>query len=122
MVVECVVNEISQSDEVAAADVQAELDAMLAAIPVRFSSLDSDEALARRIDMETNHTRAALCHIAGYYGIAQRRRTKSEIALDIVMFEADADNATRVINRKECWRALEIVRGDAYMRQHVVMI
>jgi hypothetical protein len=123
MVIECVVNEISQVDnEVASSDVQVELDVMLSTMAAPFSLVDGDEVLARCMGMEMNHTRKALCHIAGYYGIGQRRRSKSEIALDIVMFEANVDNVAKVADREECWRALELVRSDAYMRKHVVMI
>ena len=117
---ECKVNDTL----IPSTSVKGELEAMLDSLPdPSFSTEDTrDGDVALYLDMESNHSRKELTLIAGYYNIGHRRRSKLQIAYDIVAFETDPLNWLKVEERRVCWEAVEVIKNDPYMRKYLVTI
>ena len=76
-----------------------------------------DNHIALETAYELNYIIPEIQHIAKYYDISIRKKKKSELIQDIVIYEMDQHNVVNVSRRHYLWECLEQIKGDEYLRK-----
>ena len=79
-----------------------------------------DDMAARELDYDTNYTKKDLVKIAEYYEISIRKKNKSFIISDIVIFESAIENAAIVERRRELWFYINEINEDKYLSKYLI--
>ncbi len=79
-----------------------------------------DDMAARELDYDTNYTKKDLVKIAEYYEISIRKKNKSVIISDIVIFESAIENAAIVERRRELWFYINEINEDKYLSKYLI--
>ena len=86
--------------------------------------VDGDDIALKAIIMEEEYaiayTQPILQHIAGYYGL-KRSTSKKIIIQNIVEFELNPDNATKVSERHRMLNYFNELKKDPYMSTHMIV-
>jgi hypothetical protein len=86
--------------------------------------VDVDDIALKAIIMEEEYaiayTQPMLQHIAGYYGL-KRATSKKIIIQNIVEFELNPDNATKVSERHRMFNYFNELKKDPYMSTHMIV-
>ena len=78
-------------------------------------------AVAQELHYMDNFTKRMLSCIAEYYSLPTKKCSKSDIAMAIVLYEAQTDNQERVAARHGSWAAMETLRNDPRMRKYLLL-
>jgi len=79
-----------------------------------------DDLLCAKMDYEINYLKKDLIHIMNYYNLSYRKKKKSDIIEDIVVFESQPENYFVVDHRKTLWHYLEELENDHYLSKFIV--
>ena len=79
-----------------------------------------DDYIALELDYSENYTKKDLEKIADYYQISKRKKRKSELIEDIVLFEKDLSNQEIVNRRKTMWFYMEEIMNDNYLSKFLI--
>ena len=79
-----------------------------------------DDMAARELDYDTNYTKRDLLKIAEYYEISIRKKNKSVIISDIVIFESAIENTAIVERRRELWFYINEINEDKYLSKYLI--
>jgi|UniRef100_A0A6C0C0W8 hypothetical protein len=79
-----------------------------------------DDFYAQEINYDTNYTKKELERIASYYEIPKRRKNKSQLIEEIILFEKTPDNICFVLQRKKFWQYIKELKEDNYLRQFII--
>tara|TARA_B100001059_G_C17836133_1_gene588273 strand:+ start:5808 stop:6212 length:405 start_codon:yes stop_codon:yes gene_type:complete len=79
-----------------------------------------DDMAARELDYDTNYTKKDLVKIAEYYEISIRKKNKSVIISDIVIFESAIENTAIVERRRELWFYINEINEDKYLSKYLI--
>ena len=102
-------------------DILQEVDILEDAIPTEYVyENDMDDYLASELDYQSNYLKKELDRIAEYYEISKRKKRKSELVENIVLFEKDPVNIQKVYQRIKLWRYIEEIKKDKYLRQFLI--
>tara|TARA_B100001287_G_scaffold274520_1_gene279992 strand:+ start:5705 stop:6082 length:378 start_codon:yes stop_codon:yes gene_type:complete len=66
-------------------------------------------------------TKKELERICDYYKISKRKKRKSELIQDIIIFEQDANNQEMVDKRTELWYCIEMIKNDNYLKKFLIL-
>ena len=78
-----------------------------------------DSYIALEIDYNINYTVDQLKHIMKYYELSVRKKNKSELIEELVIYELDEDNWGIVSHRKYLWSCLDAIKEDKYLSKYV---
>ena len=76
--------------------------------------------IEKQLYYNDNYTKKDLCHIADYYSISKRKKTKDNMILDIVLFEEDSYNVNITNRRKLLWHYLNEIKNDRYLNKFII--
>tara|TARA_B100001063_G_scaffold246352_1_gene285118 strand:- start:516 stop:920 length:405 start_codon:yes stop_codon:yes gene_type:complete len=79
-----------------------------------------DDMAAGELDYDTNYTKKDLVKIAEYYEISIRKKNKSVIISDIVIFESAIENTAIVERRRELWFYINEINEDKYLSKYLI--
>jgi hypothetical protein len=78
-----------------------------------------DNYIALEIDYNINYTVDQLKHIMKYYELSVRKKNKSQLIEELVIYEIDPDNLPIVSHRKYLWNCLDAIKEDKYLSKFV---
>ena len=81
---------------------------------------NSDIYMATCLDYDNNFTKKELDKIAEYYGISKRKKRKSELIEEIVLFEMTIDNEFIVNRRKLLWFYMDEIKNDEFLHKYII--
>ena len=70
-------------------------------------------------EYQYNYLKPDLLHVARYYDLKTRRKTKIDLITDIVEFELNPENIFIVEKRKYLWNYIEELKEDEYLSQFI---
>ena len=82
---------------------------------------EMDEYTTLEINYNTNYTRKELNHIANYYSIVKRKKTKQQLVVDIILFELNIENSSIVYTRKNLWEYMKEIKLDKYLSKFLIL-
>ena len=82
--------------------------------------VDFDDFYAQEINYDTNFTKKDLEKIAAYYEIPKRRKKKSQLIEEIILYEKNPENIYIVFQRKKLWGYIKELKEDNYLRQFII--
>jgi len=82
---------------------------------------EMDEYTTLEINYNTNYTRKELNHIANYYSIIKRKKTKQQLVVDIILFELNIENSSIVYTRKNLWGYMKEIKLDKYLSKFLIL-
>ena len=74
----------------------------------------------KEIEYNENYTKKELCIFAEYYDISKRKKNKSELIQDIILYENNPDNYEVVEKRKLMWYFLNELTNDRYFKKYII--
>lgn len=80
-----------------------------------------DEYTTLEINYNTNYTRKELNHIANYYSITKRKKSKQQLVVDIILFELNIENSSIVYTRKNLWEYMKEIKLDKYLSKFLIL-
>ncbi len=66
-------------------------------------------------------TKKQLERICDYYNISKRKKLKSDLIQDIIIFEQDTHNSELVDKRIELWYCIEQIKNDNYLKKFLIL-
>lgn len=85
-----------------------------------FGEVTLDDITAMELEYDMNYTKKDLIKIAEYYEIGIRKKNKSELISEIVIFETQSENSSIVERRKEMWFYINEIREDKYLSKYLI--
>jgi hypothetical protein len=82
--------------------------------------IDMGDFYAQEINYDTNFTKKELEKIAAYYEIQKRRKRKSDLIEEIILYEKNPENIYIVSHRKKLWGYNKELKEDNYLRQFII--
>lgn len=79
-----------------------------------------DNIIQEQIIYNENFLKKDLEMIASYYNISRRKKTKSELIQDIVLFETDPTNFEITQKRKLMWFYINELKTDRYLKKFII--
>ena len=73
------------------------------------------------INYNTNYTRKELNHIANYYSITKRKKSKQQLVVAIILFELNIENSSIVYTRKNLWEYMKEIKLDKYLSKFLIL-
>ena len=70
-------------------------------------------------EYQYNYLKPDLMHVARYYDLKTRKKTKIDLITDIVEFELNPENIFIVEKRKYLWNYIEELKEDDYLSQFI---
>ena len=70
-------------------------------------------------EYQYNYLKPELMHVARYYDLKTRKKTKIDLITDIVGFELNPENIFIVEKRKYLWNYIEELKEDDYLSQFI---
>ena len=83
--------------------------------------LSLDDYVASEIDYNENYTKKQLDLIADYYEISKRKKKKSELIEEIVIFEKEPTNYDITQRRKTLWFYIEEINNDSFLSKFLIL-
>jgi hypothetical protein len=80
-----------------------------------------DEYTTLEINYNTNYTRKELNHIANYYSITKRKKSKQQLVVAIILFELNIENSSIVYTRKNLWEYMKEIKLDKYLSKFLIL-
>ena len=95
----------------------------------QLSSNDSDtdigimmsDYMAQELNYNENFTLKQLYRIAEYYNISKRKKKKTELIEEIVVFENLPENCEIVNRRATLWSYIEEIKQDKYLSKFLIL-
>jgi len=95
----------------------------------KLSSSDSEtdigmmmsDYVAQELNYNENYTLRQLYRIAEYYDISKRKKKKTELIEEIVVFENQPENCEIVNRRTTLWRYMEEIKQDKYLSKFLIL-
>jgi hypothetical protein len=66
-------------------------------------------------------TKKELERICDYYKISKRKKKKSDLIQDIIIFEQDELNTEIANKRNELWYCIEQIKNDNYLKKFLIL-
>tara|TARA_X000000368_G_C23008460_1_gene702366 strand:- start:908 stop:1297 length:390 start_codon:yes stop_codon:yes gene_type:complete len=85
-----------------------------------FNNFEFDDMISLQLYYEDNYNKKDLEMIADYYSISKRRKRKSELIQDIVLFEINPENEEITQKRKLMWFYLSEIDSDRFLRKFLI--
>jgi hypothetical protein len=85
-----------------------------------FNNFEFDAMVSLQLYYEDNYNKKDLEMIADYYSISKRRKRKSELIQDIVLFEINPENEEITQKRKLMWFYLSEIDSDRFLRKFLI--
>lgn len=83
---------------------------------------DNFSAIFFLMEEEYNQfTKKELERICDYYEISKRKKRKSDLIQDIIIFEQDQLNSEIVEKRIELWYCIEQIKNDKYLKKFLIL-
>ena len=83
---------------------------------------DNFSAIYFLLEEEYNQlTKKELERICDYYEISKRKKRKSDLIQDIIIFEQDQLNNEIVEKRTELWYCIEQIKNDKYLKKYLIL-
>jgi hypothetical protein len=79
-----------------------------------------DKLLTTQIFYDENHTKKQLTLIAQYYLLSTRKKRKSDLIQDIILFENDPTNEEITNKRKLMWFYLNELYNDRFLKKFII--
>lgn len=79
-----------------------------------------NKILSLQIYYEDNYNKNHLIRIAHYYSISTRKKKKSDLIQDIVLFENDPTNNEVVSKRKLMWYYISELKNDRFLKKFII--
>ena len=79
-----------------------------------------DVYMATCLDYDNNFTKKELEKIADYYKISKRKKRKSELIEEIVLFEMSFENDFIVNRRKLLWFYMDEIKNDEFLHKYII--
>ena len=83
--------------------------------------LTLDDYVASELDYNENYTKKQLELIADYYEISKRKKKKSELIEEIVIFEKEPSNYDITQRRKTLWFYIEEINNDSFLSKFLIL-
>ena len=80
----------------------------------------ADMYMATCLDYDNNYTKKELEKIADYYKISKRKKRKSELIEEIVLFEMSFENDFIVNRRKLLWFYMDEIKNDEFLHKYII--
>ena len=80
----------------------------------------ADVYMATCLDYDNNYTKKELEKIADYYKISKRKKRKSELIEEIVLFEMSFENDFIVNRRKLLWFYMDEIKNDEFLHKYII--
>ena len=80
----------------------------------------ADVYMATCLDYDNNFTKKELEKIADYYKISKRKKRKSELIEEIVLFEISFENDFIVNRRKLLWFYMDEIKNDEFLHKYII--
>ena len=80
----------------------------------------ADVYMATCLDYDNNFTKKELEKIADYYKISKRKKRKSELIEEIVLFEMSFENDFIVNRRKLLWFYMDEIKNDEFLHKYII--
>ena len=80
----------------------------------------ADMYMATCLDYDNNYTKKELEKIADYYKISKRKKRKSELIEEIVLFEMSFENDFISNRRKLLWFYMEEIKNDEFLHKYII--
>ena len=95
----------------------------------KLSSSDSEtdigmmmsDYVAQELNYNENYTLKQLYRIAEYYDISKRKKKKTELIEEIVVFENQPENCEIVNRRATLWSYMEEIKQDKYLSKFLIL-
>jgi len=82
--------------------------------------INLDDFYTQEINYDTNFTKKELEKILDYYEIPKKRKKKSQIIEEIILYEKNDENIYIVFQRKKLWGYIKELKEDTYLRQFII--
>ena len=89
-------------------------------LPQDDMDLYSDLYFAEVLDYKDNYTKKQLETIAHYYSLSTRKKRKTDMIQDIILFENDPTNETITNKRKLMWFYLNELNNDRFLKKYII--
>ena len=77
--------------------------------------------VAQELNYNENYTLKQLYRIAEYYNISKRKKKKTELIEEIVIFENQPENCEIVNRRATLWGYMEEIKQDKYLSKFLIL-
>jgi hypothetical protein len=85
-----------------------------------FNTFEFDAMVSLQLYYEDNYNKKDLEMMADYYSISKRKKRKSELIQDIVLFEINPVNEELTQKRKLMWFYLSEIDSDRFLRKFLI--
>ena len=85
-----------------------------------FNNFEFDSIVSLQLYYEDNYNKKDLEMMADYYSISKRKKRKSELIQDIVLFEINPENEELTQKRKLMWFYLSEIDSDRFLRKFLI--
>jgi len=79
-----------------------------------------DKLLTMQIFYDENYTKKQLTLISQYYSLSTRKKRKSDLIQDIILFENDPTNEEITNKRKLMWFYLNELYNDRFLKKFII--
>lgn len=79
-----------------------------------------DRLLTMQLFYDENYTKKQLETIAHYYSLSTRKKRKTDMIQDIILFENDPTNETITNKRKLMWFYLNELNNDRFLKKYII--
>ena len=79
-----------------------------------------DRLLTTQIFYDENYTKKQLTLISQYYSLSTRKKRKSDLIQDIILFENDPTNEEITNKRKLMWFYLNELYNDRFLKKFII--
>jgi len=85
------------------------------------SNVWTDDHVASELHYDENYTKKQLDLIADYYEISKRKKRKSELIEEIVIFERESVNYDITQRRKTLWFYMDELHNDSFLSKFLIL-
>ena len=83
-------------------------------------TMNDDELCVAMLDYDTNYTVKQLQLICEYYSIKTARFKKTELIVQIMLFENSLENVELVVRRREMWNYIDELKKDKVLKRFLL--
>lgn len=96
------------------------VDERLKKIQETYNDDSFDKLLTMQLFYDENYTKKQVNLIAQYYSLSTRKKRKSDLIQDIILFENDPTNEEISNKRKLMWFYLNELNDDRFMKKFII--
>jgi len=96
------------------------VDKKLKKINETISDNSFDRLLTMQLFYDENYTKKQLETIAHYYSLSTRKKRKTDLIQDIILFENDPTNEVITNKRKLMWFYLNELNNDRFLKKYII--